>query len=60
MPCTSHAFSEPSARSVSAIGRKRCWVKAPVNWRLTPAGLVNGPRMLKIVRTPSSTRAGIT
>ena len=60
MPCTSHAFSEPSARSVSAIGRSRCWVKTPVSCRLTPAGLVSGPRMLKIVRTPSSTRTGMT
>ena len=33
---------------------------APVSWRLTPAGFVNGRNMLKIVLVPSSARVGIT
>ena len=31
-----------------------------MSWRRTEAGLVSGPRMLKIVRVPSSVRAGMT
>ena len=31
-----------------------------MSWRRTEAGLVSGPRMLKIVRVPSSWRAGMT
>jgi hypothetical protein len=59
-PCTSHARSEPSWPSVSAIGRIIARENAPVSCRFTPAGFVRGPRMLKIVRVASSVRVGIT
>ena len=32
----------------------------PMSWRRAPAGLVSGPRKLKIVRTASSLRTGTT
>ena len=32
----------------------------PMTWRVAPAGLVSGPRKLKIVRTASSLRTGTT
>ena len=44
----------------SAMGLISSRANAPVSWRVTPAGLVNGPRMLNIVRVPSSARVGIT
>src|SRR6056297_4347931 len=60
LPCTSQARSLPNCPSVSAIGRMRSRENAPVSCRFTPAGLVSGPRMLKIVRVPSSARTGPT
>jgi hypothetical protein len=60
LPWTSHAASEPSSCSVSAMGKIRSIAKAPVSCRFTPAGLVSGPRMLKIVFEPSSCRTGMT
>src|SRR6056297_2951790 len=60
LPCTSHARSDPSCPRVSDIGRMRSRENAPVNCRFTPAGLVSGPRMLKIVLVPNSARTGPT
>ena len=34
--------------------------ETPITWRSAPAGLVSGPRKLKIVRTASSLRTGTT
>ena len=42
------------------MGRRRSFENAPVSCRFTPAGLVSGPRMLKIVRVASSARTGPT
>jgi len=59
-PWTSQALTVPRAFSVSAIGLSSACENAPVSWNLTPAGFVRGPRMLKTVRVPSSSRAGMT
>lgn len=59
-PWTSQAEVDPSSRSVSAIGRSQSAEKAPVSCAVTPAGFVIGPSRLKIVRVPSSCRAGPT
>ena len=42
------------------MGRIKSALKAPVSWRVTPAGLVKGPKILNIVRAPSSARTGPT
>ncbi len=52
-PLTTQATSVPRMPNTSAIGSIQALSKAPVNWRLTPAGLERGPRLLKIVRMPS-------
>ena len=59
-PNTSQAFSEPTLFKVSAIGLIKLFLKAPVSWRFTLAGLVKGPKILKIVRVPNSVLTGIT
>ena len=53
---TTMMCSAPRRCSTSAIGRHSSRLNTPTNWRLTPAGLVIGPRMLKMVRQPSSLR----
>src|SRR6516162_9581219 len=59
-PCTTQARSEPSRPSTSAIGRTHSGANTPTSWRGALAGLDSGPSRLKIVRVPSSTRAGAT
>ncbi len=51
---------EPRLRSTSAIGSSQAPEKTPMSWRPTPAGFDKGPSRLKMVRVPSSTRAGPT
>jgi hypothetical protein len=50
----------PSSASASASVSIRSGSETPITWRLAPAGLVSGPRKLKIVRTPSALRTGTT
>ena len=59
-PCTSQTFSEPRLWNTWARGSSRAREKTPTSWRFTLAGFDRGPRMLKIVRVPSSTRTGAT
>src|SRR5690606_6404341 len=55
-----------SARSVPSSCSTRTWMPTRSGWNTpistlgAPAGLVSGPRMLKIVRTPISRRTGAT
>ena len=57
---TTSAFSAPRRASAPAIVSRNAGSETPMTWRAAPAGLVSGPRKLKIVRTASSLRTGIT
>ena len=46
----------PGPAAPSARGRHSSPENTPMTWRLTPAGLVSGPRILNTVRMPSSRR----
>ena len=50
----------PSSPRAAAIISSRERSDTPITWRRAPAGLVRGPRKLKIVRTPSARRTGTT
>ena len=50
----------PSRASAPAIVSRKFGSETPITWRMAPAGLVSGPRKLKIVRTASSLRTGTT
>ena len=50
----------PSRASAPAIVVEEAGSETPMSWRVAPAGLVSGPRKLKIVRTASSLRTGTT
>src|SRR5262249_51407145 len=52
--------SHPRFFSTWASGSTQFLANTPVTCRLTPAGLERGPRRLKIVLVPSSTRVGPT
>ena len=41
----------PSSPSAAAIVSRKSGSETPITWRVAPAGLVSGPRKLKIVRT---------
>src|SRR3954454_14214174 len=57
---TTSALRAPKrARAPAMVGRK-AGSETPITCREAPAGLVSGPRKLKIVRTASSLRTGIT
>ena len=59
-PQTTMARSVPSSRSTRAwIPTKSGW-NTPISTDGALAGLVSGPRMLKMVRTPISRRTGAT
>src|SRR4051794_29235661 len=57
---TTNAFRAPSRASAPAIVSRKFGSDTPMTWRVAPAGLVSGPRKLKIVRTASSFRTGTT
>src|SRR3954470_750797 len=57
---TTSALRAPSRASAPAIVSRKLGSDTPISWRVAPAGLVSGPRKLKIVRTASSLRTGIT
>src|SRR3954447_5913732 len=57
---TTSALSAPSRASAPAIVSRKWGSDTPISWRVAPAGFVSGPRKLKIVRTASSLRTGIT
>src|SRR5574341_228108 len=50
--------SEPRRCSTRTWMPTRSGWNTPISWLGAPAGLVSGPRMLKMVRTPSSLRTG--
>src|SRR5512140_3706679 len=59
-PYTTSACSAPSrCRARTWIPTRSGW-NTPIRMFGAPAGLVSGPRMLKMVRTPSSLRTGAT
>ena len=53
-PNTVIAWRAPSRCSTRIWMPTRSGWNTPISWFGAPAGLVSGPRMLKIVRTPSS------
>src|SRR4051794_18573324 len=57
---TTSALTAPSRASAPAIVSRKRASETPISCRLAPAGLVSGPRKLKIVRTASSLRTGTT
>src|SRR3954447_23062921 len=57
---TTSALTAPSLASAPAIVSRYAGSETPISWRVAPAGLVSGPRKLKIVRTASSLRTGTT
>ena len=57
---TTSALRAPSSPRAAAIVPRYPGSDTPITWRVAPAGLVSGPRKLKIVRTPSSLRTGTT
>src|SRR3954447_20419807 len=57
---TTNARSTPSLTRAPAIRSSIPGSLTPISWRRAPAGLVSGPRKLKIVRTASSFRTGTT
>jgi hypothetical protein len=59
-PCTTQACSEPRFFNTCASGMTHCRENTPTICRRAPAGLVSGPRRLKMVRVPSSIRVGPT
>ena len=59
-PFTNKARCDPRFLSVSAIGLSHFLSKTPINCFFTFAGFDNGPRILKIVLTPSFCLTGPT
>src|SRR3954451_19438207 len=57
---TTNARSTPSLTRAPAMRSSMPGSETPMSWRRAPAGLVSGPRKLKIVRTASSLRTGTT
>ncbi len=57
---TTNAFWAPSRANAPAIVSRNAASETPITCRVAPAGLVSGPRKLKIVRTASSLRTGTT
>src|SRR4051794_27322626 len=57
---TTNARSVPKRANAFAMTSRYDASDTPMTWRRAPAGLVSGPRKLKIVRTPSSFRTGTT
>src|SRR3954452_16579363 len=57
---TTSALRAPSRASAPAIVSRNAGSDTPISCRVAPAGLVSGPRKLKIVRTASSLRTGTT
>src|SRR3954453_1236784 len=57
---TTSALRAPSRDSAPAIVSRNPGSETPMTWRVAPAGLVSGPRKLKMVRTASSLRTGTT
>src|SRR3954463_6699532 len=57
---TTSALRAPRRASAPAIVSRNAGSETPISWRVAPAGLVSGPRKLKIVRTASSLRTGTT
>ena len=55
-----HDLSQEEASAVLAKIMAGEASETPMSWRRAPAGLVSGPRKLKIVRTASSLRTGTT
>ena len=53
-PCTTKTCSDPKSRSTPARVSVSSLSYTPMTCRRAPAGLVNGPSTLKIVRTPIS------
>src|SRR5690606_16485343 len=60
LPCTTSTWREPRRCSTRTRMPTRSGWNTPMSWLAAPAGLVSGPRMLKIVRTPSSRRTAAT
>ena len=60
LPCTTSACSEPSCCNTrDKMPHKSRW-NTPISWFFAPAGLVIGPKILKIVRNPNALRTGAT
>ncbi len=60
-PCTTNARRVvPSSTRVRAIKRARLGASTPITCARAPAGFVNGPQRLKIVRNPSAFRSEAT
>src|SRR4051812_41206370 len=57
---TTSALRAPRRASAPAIVSRKPGSETPMTCRVAPAGLVSGPRKLKIVRTASSLRTGTT
>src|SRR5215212_8666872 len=57
---TTSALAAPKRASAPAIVGRKAGSDTPITCRVAPAGLVSGPRKLKIVRTASSLRTGTT
>src|SRR5215210_7037275 len=57
---TTSALWAPRRASAPAIVPRNAGSETPITCRVAPAGLVSGPRKLKIVRTASSLRTGTT
>jgi hypothetical protein len=60
LPWTTQANREPRRPRTSATGSTHSAANTPMSWRLTPAGFASGPKRLKMVRVPSSTRGPAT
>src|SRR3954447_1834200 len=57
---TTNALRAPRRASAPAIVNRKAGSETPITCREAPAGLVRGPRKLKIVLTASSLRTGTT
>jgi hypothetical protein len=57
---TTKALRPPSSASAAATTSTYAASDTPITCRAAPAGLVSGPRKLKMVRTPSALRTGMT
>src|SRR3954452_11620836 len=57
---TTNALRAPRRASAPAMVSRKAGSETPISCRVAPAGLVSGPRKLKIVRTASSLRTGMT
>lgn len=60
LPCTTSTWREPRRSSTRTWMPTRSGWNTPISWLAAPAGLVSGPRMLKMVRTASSLRTAAT